>query len=442
MRFGTDGVRGVANADLTVEHAVTIGRCAATVLGGGRVLIGRDTRRSGPMLEAALAAGVASAGASAELVGVIPTPGLAAMSRAEHVPAAMISASHNPFADNGIKLFAAGGTKLSDRVQGELEAAFAAPAPTRPVGIDVGLVSRVPTRRVERYVDELVDSIEGRSLEGLAVVLDCANGAAAGFAGRVFERLGASVSVLFDSPDGRNINDGCGSTHPAALAERVVSSGAHVGFAFDGDADRLIAVDERGRVVDGDHLIAIAAIDLAARDRLTSRSVVVTVLSNLGFRLAMAERGIAVVETPVGDRSVLEALASGGLSLGGEQSGHLVFADLSTTGDGILAAVQIADVMVRTRTALGELASVAMTRFPQVMENVVVVSRPDDLSARIDALSLSAQAELGESGRVLIRPSGTEPLIRVMVEAPDERVAADLARRLGEAVGGLVGPPA
>jgi phosphoglucosamine mutase len=428
MRFGTDGVRGVANAELTPELATVIGRAAARVLGGRRFLIGRDPRRSGPLLEAALAAGVAAEGVDVELLGVLPTPAVACLSAADDVPAAVISASHNPAADNGIKLFAAGGLKLGDDVQGRLEAemdAVASGDSGRPTGDGVGRIDHAEAASVERYEAAAIAALEGRRLDGLRVVLDCANGAASGVAPDVFARLGADVSVLHAEPDGMNINLRCGSTHPDDLAEAVVEAGADLGFAFDGDADRVLAVDAAGRLIDGDQLIAVAAIDLKRRGRLRGDTVVVTVMTNLGFRHGMAAAGIDVVETAVGDRYVLEALDRGGYSLGGEQSGHLIFRDVATTGDGLLSGLLVADVVVRDGRGLGELADAAMVRLPQVLHSVRLAHRPDDLLDRVAPEVSRVEVELGAGGRVLLRPSGTEPVVRVMVEAP----TADEARR-------------
>ncbi|MBK9179587.1 MAG: phosphoglucosamine mutase [Acidimicrobiales bacterium] len=440
LRFGTDGVRGVANSELTPELVLALGRAAARVLvPGGLVLIGRDTRRSGPLLEAALAAGLASEGVAVGRLGVLPTPGVAWHSAAGNVPAAMISASHNPFPDNGIKFFSPGGRKLSDDEEARLEAeldrvlADAAGGERARVGDGVGAVTDVsdPT---EGYAAALADSIGGHSLEGVHVVLDGANGAASALAPEVLRRLGARVDVIHDEPDGCNINDGCGSTHPGDLQAAVVRLGAHLGLAFDGDADRVLAVDHAGRLVDGDHLIAMCAIDRAERGVLTDDTVVVTVMTNLGFRLAMAERGIRVVETPVGDRYVLEALDQGGWSLGGEQSGHVIFRDLATTGDGVLTGLQVLDLLARSGRPLAELADAAMVQLPQVLCNVRVAHRRPDVAEAIADEIGAAEAELGERGRVLVRASGTEPLVRVMVEAPTAEQADDVAGRLVAAV--------
>jgi phosphoglucosamine mutase len=392
--------------------------------------VGRDTRESGPWLESAFAAGVAAEGIAVELLGVLPTPGVAWLAAEARVPAAMISASHNPFHDNGIKLFGAGGRKLADDIEARLEAdLLAASTPVETVGE----IRHGEDDGRARYVDHLVRTIESRSL-GLSVVVDCANGASSVTAADALRRLGCTVDVLFASPDGRNINDGCGSTHPETLQARVVELGADLGLAFDGDADRVLAVDHTGRLVDGDHLLAMFAIDLAERGALRDDTVVVTVMTNLGFRLAMAERGIRVVETNVGDRYVLEALDAEQLTLGGEQSGHVIFRELATTGDGVLTGIQLLDLVHRSSRPLADLATDAMTSLPQVLRNVRVEQRGLDVSAAIAADLASVEAELGDHGRVLIRPSGTEPLVRVMVEAPAAELAEAAAARLVAAV--------
>jgi phosphoglucosamine mutase len=439
LKFGTDGVRGVANTELTPELVLALGRAAARVLGGERYLIGRDTRLSGPMLQAALAAGLTSEGADVVDLGVLPTPGVAFLSAARDVPAAMISASHNPFADNGIKFFAAGGRKLTDAVEERLEAELraildATSSGDRPTGGAVGRTT-AEADAVAGYERQLVAALEGERLDGLRLVLDCAHGAASTVAPHVFTAAGAEVDVLHAAPDGVNINDGCGSTHPEALRRAVVDRGADVGLAFDGDADRVLAVDAGGRLVDGDHLIAVCAIDLRSRGRLTGDTVVVTVMTNLGFRLAMEERGIAVVETQVGDRYVLEALDEGGWSLGGEQSGHVIFRDLATTGDGLLTGLMVLAAVRRAGRSLGDLAADAMTRLPQVLRNVKVRSR-DALAGAEELWAEVArvEAQLGDHGRVLLRPSGTEPVVRVMVEAPTEAEAEAATARLAAVV--------
>ncbi len=439
LRFGTDGVRGPAD-ELDDRLVEALGRAAAQVLGGADgFVIGRDTRRSGPRLEAALARGLTAGGAEVRFLGVAPTPAVAWSAADRGIPGAVISASHNPWSDNGIKFFAAGGRKLSDQIEARLEAALDAnldlsspPAPP-PVGT-VDLALDLALDLVAAWSGAVEASIEGRRLDGLRVVVDCANGAASAVARPLLAALGAEVEVLAGDPDGKNINDGCGSTHPEALQARVLETGAHVGLAFDGDADRLLAVDEQGGLVDGDQLIALFALDRRARGLLVDAHVVVTVMTNLGFRLAMADAGIVVIDTPVGDRHVLEALASGGWSLGGEQSGHIVFADLATTGDGLLSAVQLLDLVRRSGRPLSGLAATAMTRLPQVLVNVVVGERhPGLVEALADVVEVE-ERRLGPRGRVLIRPSGTEPLVRVMVEAETEATAREVAERLADAV--------
>jgi len=437
VRFGTDGVRGVANQDLTPEIALAIGRAAVRVFGSERVLIGRDTRLSGPLLESACASGVCAEGADAVLLGVVPTPAVAAGSARDGIAGIMISASHNPFADNGIKLFAPGGRKLTDAEQATVETVIAeALRPDEhagPTGASIGTVTADPGV-VDHYVVGVVAALEGRSLDGLRVVVDCANGSNSVLGPDVLRRLGAQVRVLSAEPDGTNINDDCGSNHPGALQAAMTATGSDVGIAFDGDADRLVAVDRTGTLVDGDHIIALCAVDLRSRGQLAHDTVVVTVMSNLGFRQAMARDGITVVDTGVGDRYVLEAMAAGGFSLGGEQSGHIIFGDLSTTGDGLLSAVVLLDLVRRSGRPLAELAEAAMTRLPQVLVNVRVASPMPDVADRLAPEIAAVQAELGDEGRVLLRPSGTEPLVRVMAEAPTEDRAAALARRLAVAV--------
>jgi phosphoglucosamine mutase len=439
LKFGTDGVRGIANLELTPELALTLGRAAARVLGGSRWLIGRDTRRSGPMLAAALAAGLASEGVDVVDLGVVPTPGVAHLAAADGVPAAMISASHNPFGDNGIKLFAPGGTKLRDEVEAQLEAEVAAlasqgdPRP-RPSGAAVGTVA-VDHVAVDRYRRSLIEGVlEPDALRGTKVLLDLANGAAAGLAVGVYEALGATVLAIHDVPDGVNINEGCGSTHPDGLRAAVLAHGADVGLAFDGDADRVLAVDAAGELVDGDQIIAVCAIDRHERGLLPNQTVVVTVMTNLGFRQGMERRGIQVVTTDVGDRYVLEALDAGAYALGGEQSGHVIFRDLASTGDGMLTGLQLLGVMARTGQPLAELASAAMVRLPQVLVNVRLAERSPHLVADLADVVAAADERLGERGRLLLRPSGTEPVMRVMVEAPTREEAVEVAEHVADAV--------
>jgi phosphoglucosamine mutase len=452
VRFGTDGLRGLAVVELTPELVLALGRATARVLAeaGQMVVVGRDTRISGPLLQAALSAGLAGEGADVCDVGVLPTPGVAAIAAARGVPAAMISASHNPHWDNGIKLFAAGGRKLPDEVEGRLEAELTAitsgpasypTAATQPITLPpVGHLSADPDAS-SWYVRHLLDTLEGRRLSSVRVAVDCANGAASFTAVEVLTGAGADVvAVMADQPNGVNINDGCGSTYPAALQAAVVAQRADVGLAFDGDADRVIAVDETGALVDGDQLLALLGLDLRDRGRLTADTVVVTVMTNLGFRLAMGDHGIRVEETQVGDRYVLEALDQGKWSLGGEQSGHIIFRDLATTGDGILTGLQLLDVLHRTGRPLSDLAGQAMTRLPQVLRNVRVANR-DGLAEAVAVWDEVAEVEKGlhGQGRVLLRPSGTEPLIRVMVEASSQAEAEAAAGRLVDAVSRTLG---
>jgi phosphoglucosamine mutase len=411
------------------------------VLGPGPFLVGRDTRWSGPMVLSALASGLAAEGADVVDLGVVPTPGVAWYSVAEDRPAAAVSASHNSFEDNGVKFFTAGGRKLSDDTEALLEAELdrllagdAVLAP--PTGTGVGRIATRPDTGA--YVDGLVATLEGRRLDGLRVALDCANGAAWAVAPAVFSQLGARVDVLHAEPDGRNINAGCGSTHPDDLQAAVVRLGADAGLAFDGDADRVLAVDRAGALVDGDQLIAVCAVDRKGRGLLADDTVVVTVMANLGFRQAMAGLGIRVVDTNVGDRYVLEALEGGGWTLGGEQSGHVIFRDLATTGDGVLTGVQVLDVMARTDRTLADLASV-MTRRPQVLRNVRVARRALDGADGLWAEVRAVEERLGGNGRVLIRPSGTEAVVRVMVEAQTAEEADAACAALAGAVARSLG---
>jgi phosphoglucosamine mutase len=441
LHFGTDGVRGVANAELTPELVLALGRAAAQVLGGGPWLVGRDTRISGPLLEAALAAGLAAEGADVVDLGVLPTPAVAALCADRHLPGAMISASHNPFSDNGVKIFAPGGRKLPDAIEQRIELELREPpAHEARVGSEIGGLRTDDV--IAFYEAHVLAAIEGRQLQGRELILDCANGAASVVAGEVFRRAGAAVTVLHAAPDGTNINHGCGSTHPASLQDAVRAAGGRaIGLAFDGDADRVVAVAEDGTLVDGDQILALAARDLRDRGRLVGNAVVVTVMSNLGFRIAMEASGIDVVETKVGDRYVLEAMEAGDYVLGGEQSGHVIFADYAGTGDGLLTGLLLADLVTRNGHALAEMAAAVMERLPQVLLNVRVA----DTSALSGAKAVwdrvaEIEAELGQRGRVLLRSSGTEPLVRVMVEAPTPAEAQAAAEALSETVVRALGP--
>jgi phosphoglucosamine mutase len=459
LSFGTDGVRGVANAELSPELVMALGRAAARVLGGLAFVVGRDTRISGPLLQAALAAGIASEGLDVIDVGVLPTPGVAVLAAAEGMPAAVVSASHNGFADNGIKLFAVGGSKLDADVERRIEqelrdlvgdprAASSAGTGTerlgqqeRPVGSFVGRM-RLFEDATARYTAHVRASLGGRGLDGMTVVIDCANGAASAVAPGVLRELGAEVIAMADEPDGVNINDGCGSTHPQLLQARVVAEGADMGLALDGDGDRVIAVDDTGQLVDGDHLIALCALDLRERGLLVGETVVVTVMTNLGFHLAMRAAGIAVHETPVGDRHVLAALEEHGWVLGGEQSGHIIFRDLSPTGDGLMTGLQVVDLVRRSGRSLSQLAAKAMTRMPQELRNVVVadpsgLERAESVWAAVEEVRRSLEGR----GRVLLRVSGTEPVVRVMVEADRHDDAANAVAQLCEVVLEALGSP-
>ncbi|MBF6555428.1 MAG: phosphoglucosamine mutase [Acidimicrobiales bacterium] len=440
-RFGTDGVRGVANVELTPELVLALGRAIARTISAETFLIGRDTRRSGLMLQAALSAGLASEGAGVVDVGVLPTPALAWLSATRDAPAIVISASHNPFADNGIKLFAAGGAKLGadteSAIEDELERILD-PSIKGPRSLEGHGVGSLVTESGlgESYVEHLGTLVEGRRLDGIRLVVDSANGAASELAASVFERLGAEVVAIGCDPDGTNINAGCGSTSTETLASAVVEHEADLGLALDGDADRLLAVDGNGAPANGDELLALFALDLAERGQLAGNTVVVTVMTNLGFRLAMGQRGILVKETAVGDRHVLAALDQDGFALGGEQSGHIIFRRLATTGDGLLSGLILADLMTRAGKPLAELLDGLVARVPQVLVNVPVPNTEllDGAEAVWSAVA-EEEARLGDAGRVLLRPSGTEPLVRVMVEADGDGVAEEIAQRLSTLVG-------
>lgn len=436
--FGTDGVRGRANADLTAELALDLAVAAAHVLGEAGVfegrrpfaVVGRDTRASGEFLEAAVVAGLASAGVDVVRLGVVPTPGVAFLTG--HLDAdlgVMLSASHNPMPDNGIKFFSRGGVKLDDAVEDAIEQRLDE-SWTRPTGADVGRV-RDDLGAVEGYVAHLVASLgQDASLAPLKVVIDTANGAASLTALAAFDAQGAQVIPLHADPDGLNINDNCGSTHLGSLQEAVVQHGADLGIGLDGDADRCLAVDADGAIVDGDQILAILALAMKENHALHSDTVVATVMSNLGFILAMREHGVRVDQTKVGDRYVLESMNANGFTLGGEQSGHVIMSEFATTGDGVLTALHLAARMARTGRTLAELASV-MTRLPQVMINVPNVNKVRaGLDPVLQQAVTAAGRELGETGRVLLRPSGTEPLVRVMVEAASHDHAQEIAERL------------
>ena len=442
--FGTDGVRGLANGDLTPELALSLSGAAARVLIGHDpthrplAVVGRDPRASGEMLEAAVVAGLASAGADVVRLGVLPTPAVAFLTADFGADLGVVlSASHNPMPDNGVKLFARGGHKLPDDIEAEIEAqmdaaAASGPPRTRPTGAAIGRVRDAPDAG-ERYIAHLLAAVPTR-LDGLHVVVDCSHGAASAVAPEVYRRAGARVTAIAADPDGININEGVGSTHIEGLAKRVVAEGADLGIAHDGDADRCLAVDASGEIVDGDQILALSALALHGAGRLRSDTVVVTVMSNLGFHHAMRDAGVRVVTTAVGDRYVLEELRAQQLSLGGEQSGHVIFTDAATTGDGLLTALQIMACVVTSGRTLAELASVVL-RLPQVLLNVAVSDRAKACTspAVLEAVA-AAEAELGDDGRILLRPSGTEQLVRVMVEALTQERADEIAQRVAALV--------
>lgn len=439
--FGTDGVRGLANRDLTAGLALGLAQASAAVLTQGRraeerlahgrrpvAVVARDPRISGEFIAAAVAAGLASSGVDVLDAGVIPTPAAAFLIADIGADfGVVVSASHNPAPDNGIKFFAFGGTKLPDDVEDRIEAHLERDKLT-PLGGDVGRIRRFADAE-DRYIVHLLGTLPHR-LDGIHVVLDCAHGAASGVSPRVFTDAGAKLTVIGADPDGININDGVGSTHLDNLAKAVLEHGADLGIAHDGDADRCLAVDHKGNIVDGDQIMAILAVSMAERGVLNDRTLVATVMSNLGLRKAMAAHDIRMIETKVGDRYVLEELNADGLSLGGEQSGHVIMTEFATTGDGILTGLHLVAEMARTGKSLAELASV-MTVYPQILVNVRGVDRRALHSDEIIAQAVRvAEAELGDTGRVLLRPSGTEPMVRVMVEAADQSTADRLAHRL------------
>ncbi|MDQ1125485.1 phosphoglucosamine mutase [Microbacterium sp. SORGH_AS 505] len=444
--FGTDGVRGLANGPLTADLALTLAQATAVVLGQGRIanarkaagkrltaVVARDPRVSGHFLSAAVAAGLASSGVDVLDAGVLPTPAAAFLvGDIDADFGVMISASHNPAPDNGIKIFARGGVKLPDVVERRIEEAMTGPK-LAPTGGAVGRISRFADAE-DRYVVHLLASLR-TSLRGLHVVLDCAHGAASGVSPETFRDAGAKVTVIGADPNGLNINEGVGSTHLDVLVAEVLRTGADLGIAHDGDADRCLAVDADGRIIDGDQIMAILAVSMKERGLLKDDTLVATVMSNLGLHRAMADNGIHLETTGVGDRYVLERMNEGGFSLGGEQSGHVIMSEYATTGDGVLTGLHLAAEVARQRKPLSELAKV-MTVFPQVLINVKGVERSRATDADVLAAVEAVEAELQDTGRVLLRPSGTEQLVRVMVEAASEEDAKRVAEQLAEVVRG------
>ena len=443
--FGTDGVRGLANHELTADLALHLAQAASQVLTQGRhadevrregrkprAIVARDPRISGEFLAAAVSAGLASSGIDVLDAGILPTPAAAFLVKDIRADfGVMISASHNHAADNGIKFFSYGGTKLPDIVEQRIEKALTGPK-LLPTGGGVGRIRRFADAE-DRYVLHLLATVD-QSLAGLHIVIDCANGAAAGISPRAFNAAGAQVTVLGSDPDGLNINEGCGSTDLALLQQTVIETGADLGIAHDGDADRCLAVDAAGTVIDGDHIMAILGVSLNRQGKLANSTVVATVMSNLGLELALESHGITLRRSPVGDRYVLEDMESGNYTFGGEQSGHIIFADHSTTGDGLLTGLQLAAEMARTGTTIAELAAV-MTALPQILVNVAGVDLSKlDSDSPIAELVTELESELGDTGRILLRPSGTEPLVRVMVEAATQDHAESVAARIADLV--------
>jgi len=438
--FGTDGVRGIANKELTPELAFKLGRIGGHVLTRdsqetAQVLVGRDTRISGHLLENALIAGLLSMGIEVMRIGIISTPGVAYLTRAMNAQAGvMISASHNPFEDNGIKFFGADGFKLTDEQEDEIESLLHEETDNlpRPVGADVGTVTDY-FEGGHKYIQYLKQTVD-EDFTDLHVALDCAHGATSSLATHVFADLDADLTTIGASPNGMNINDGVGSTHPEGLSQLVVDKGADIGLAFDGDGDRLIAVDELGRIIDGDQIMFIIGRHLQSKGQLKSDTIVSTIMSNLGFYKALERHGMMSVKTAVGDRYVVEEMRKGNYNLGGEQSGHIIFLDYNTTGDGLLTALQLVNIMKRTGRKLSDLAN-EMTVYPQELVNVRVTDKNKVTeNAKVAAVIKEVEEEMAGNGRVLVRPSGTEPLVRVMVESPDHDDCERFVNRIADVV--------
>lgn len=438
--FGTDGIRGVANVELTPELAFKIGRIGAHVLsrqsrGNNAFLVARDTRVSGPMLESALVAGLTSAGVDVHVTGVISTPAAAYLTKQLNgCGGVMISASHNAYPDNGIKFFNSQGFKLHDGIEAEMEELYFLPEDKlpRPAAGDVGRVYQDQTA-YQRYLDYLLSTTPSR-LDGIRVVLDCANGAAFRLAPEAFRSLGADVISVHDCPDGTNINSNCGSTHPESVMQTVKETGAHLGFTFDGDADRVLAIDENGELVDGDAIMTILGMSLKEKGLLRNDTIVATVMSNLGLEKAAQNQGFQLLRAKVGDRYVLEEMLVGNYSLGGEQSGHIILLDYNTTGDGVLTALQVMAVVADKKMSLSKLTQ-PFTRYPQILVNCYVSNRDGwDTNPRITAAMAVAEEKLADHGRMLIRPSGTEPLIRVMMEGPNQEQLHMMANELADVI--------
>ena len=436
LTFGTDGVRGRAGSELTEEMVKTLGLSAAPYLGSDQIIIGRDTRESSPSFEKALAQGFKAGGIEPLLLGVAPTPAVAHLAANREVAGAMVSASHNPWWDNGIKLFSSGGHKLDDATQLQIETSW-----HKNLSTSVPRTESFTSISLDPWTDSVLDSTTHLIFDGIKMVLDCANGAMSEFAPEVMRNLGAEVVVIHNNPDGKNINEECGATHLTSLQKAVVDNSAEVGFAFDGDGDRVIAVSSEGQILDGDHLLALISVDRFEDGKLTDDTVAITVMANLGLRRALSARGIKTFETPVGDRYVLEALESNNWDVGGEQSGHIVISEFATTGDGLLTAVQTLTAARKREREIGLWAKELVQKSPQVLVNLPVTKSGADLVEQTSELIEEMKQELGDNGRIVVRPSGTEPLVRIMVEALDELTAQQVANSLEASISALDNTP-
>ena len=434
LKFGTDGVRGEFGTELTTSYVAALARAAAKVLQCQLVVIGRDTRESGLALEVAIAESLTQLGVEVHLMGVAPTPAIAHAAATGDLVAFAITASHNRYSDNGVKIFGNGGRKLSDDEESRIEAELANELAKETAGSAVADQGTSHPEYLEKYCAALIATVPKNALAKLHIALDCANGALSNVAPDVFGALGATVSTIHAAPNGQNINHECGATNPATLSEVVKNVKAHVGIAFDGDGDRLIAIDNTGSIVDGDHLLAISAREMKRNGTLRNNKVAVTVMTNIGFHQAMTQEAIEVITTPVGDRSILAAIKDNDLSLGGEQSGHIIYHDLATTGDGLLAAIRLAVLVANSEQTFSQIASDAMTSFPQVLINVRVAKRTENIEQIFAEEILQAEKTLADNGRVLVRPSGTEPVVRVMVEASQHEIAESVATTLANAI--------
>jgi len=443
LKFGTDGVRGEFGTDLTTSYVAALARAAAKVLQCKLVVIGRDTRESGPALEAAISQSLSSLGIEVHLMGVAPTPAIAFAAASSEAVSFAITASHNPYTDNGVKIFGRGGRKLTDeqesQIEIETEIELASEASREEIMTSSKSLATSHPEYLERYCAALVAGVPKNALAKLHIALDCANGAMSEVAAAVFTGLGAKVSAIHNSPNGKNINHHCGATDPSELKVLVKKINADLGVAFDGDGDRLIAVDDSGSIVDGDHLIAISAQDMKRNGTLRNNKVAVTVMTNIGFHQAMKECEIEVVTTPVGDRSVLIAIQENDLSLGGEQSGHIIYHDVATTGDGLLAAIRLSALIANSSQVFSQLASNAMTSFPQVLKNIRVAKLAENVAQIFANEIAAAEKILADNGRVLVRSSGTEPVVRVMVEARENDIAVSVATTLVTAITARLG---